>query len=163
MEDNRDRALRDHLSSRDSRNDLPARNVDAKQSWDRIYRIFQELSVNLARFLGSLALMALLRLAITLEREGGYQLRGALRQSRKPNAKVVLLEFHRHVAAVHRHRTDLVQQVANHHCLSGPVVNMRKQRIASARVADIISAARLAVIRKTNGVAVLAHPLPNRR
>src|SRR5258707_15830338 len=37
--------------------------------------------------------------------------------------------------------SNLVQQVSNHHCFAGPVVDMRIQRVAAACVAQIVSAA----------------------
>ena len=104
--------------------------------------------------------MALLGFAIALQSEGCDEFGSTFWKSYQPNAEIVLLKFHRRVAAMHCHRADFVQQVANYNRFTGPIMNMRVERVALARVAQIVPATWLAVIRKTNRITVLAIQSP---
>src|SRR5215217_3592633 len=112
-----------------------------------------------ARLFGPLSFVALARFAVAFQGEGCYECGSTLWEVEQADAEVVLFEFYGSVGAVHCYGADLVQQVRDYDGFAGPVVDVRVERVAAARVAQIVATTRLARIRKTNRVAVFSHPV----
>ena len=102
--------------------------------------------------------MVLPRFAIELKRESGHELGGAFWKINKPDPKVVLYKSHRLIRIMHSHRLNFVQDVSDHYGVSWPIIDVCEERIPCARVSDVVTTARLTIVRSINRVAVFTHP-----
>src|ERR1035441_676819 len=102
----------------------------------------------------------LVGLAVALDGDRGHGIVGSFfGQAKKAHAEFLLLEFHRGAGGQEARRLYLVHQAAEGYGIAGPVVYVHIERVAFARKAGEVGAARLADLGIADGLAALLHPL----
>src|SRR5438067_6601850 len=131
--------------------------------WLSITQALSGFVDTLAWFDRALGFMFLPRFAVAFERERGHKSRRTFGQPREPHAKIVLLEFHGLTGRVYFGGLHFGNEIADHHSIAGPVIDVRVEHVALAREAQIVAASRLAVVRFVNGRPVPARPIADSR
>src|ERR1035437_8475400 len=105
----------------------------------------------------------LARLAVALDGDGGDGIVGRFfGQAEKAHAEFLLLEFHGLPRGQEARGLHLIHQAGEGHGIARPEMYVHVERVALARKAGVVGAARLAHIGIVDGLAALLHPLADR-